>query len=98
MSRIKDHFHDEIVAAFDADDEARSAAESESESSPFPIPLPPVHVLMERNEITGETRPVQVYTMLSHAQDDLRLLRLGRRVFKLSEHQIHYVVEGVPCL
>ena len=97
MSRIKDHFHDEIVAAFDADDEARSAAESESES-PLPIPLPPVHVLMERNEVTGDVRPVQIYTVLSDAQDDLRLLKLGRRVFKLPEHQTHYLVEGVACL
>lgn len=92
MGRIKDHFHDEIVAEFEADDAQRAVSE------PALTPQTPVHVLMERNEITGETRPVQIYTLLSDAQDDLRLLRLGRRVFKLSDNENHYIVEGVPCL
>jgi hypothetical protein len=95
MSRIKDHYHDEIVAQFEESDAQRVAAEEQFYS---PIPMPPVHVLVERNEITGEIKPVQVYTVLSDAQDDLRLLRLGRRLFRLPENQTHHLVENVPCL
>lgn len=97
MSRIKDYYHDEIVAQFEESDAQRVAAE-DAQSSLGPIPLPPVHVLVERNEITGEIKPVQVYTVLSDAQDDLRLLRLGRRLFRLPESQTHHLVENVPCL
>ena len=101
MSRIKDHYHDEIVAQFEESDAQRVAAE-DAQFSPSPslgpVPLPPVHVLVERNEITGEIKPVQVYTVLSDAQDDLRLLRLGRRLFRLPENQTHHLVENVPCL
>lgn len=101
MSRIKDHYHDEIVAQFEEGDAQRVAAE-DAQFSPSlslgPVPLPPVHVLVERNEITGEIKPVQVYTVLSDAQDDLRLLRLGRRLFRLPESQTHVLVEDVPCL
>lgn len=103
MSRIKEYYHDEIVAEFEHNEAQRLVAEAEeadvqAEVQAEPIPAPPVSVLMERDEITGNCKPVQVYTCKNDAQDDLRLLRLGRRLFRIPETQSHYLVEDVPCL
>lgn len=99
MSRIKEYYHDEIVAEFEHNEAQRLVAEAEeAEAQAEPIPAPPVFVLMERDEITGKCKPVQVYTCKNDAQDDLRLLRLGRRLFRIPETQSHYLVEDVPCL
>ena len=92
MGRLKAFFHDEIAAREDLAD-------------PIPIgmdlPIKPYsmfHVLMERNEITGETRPLHIYPDANEAQADAALLRASYWSPALAAERItYYVSEGVPC-
>lgn len=89
MGRLKAFFHDEIAAREDLADPL------DRQIQPYSM----FHVLMERNEITGETRPLHIYPDANEAQADAALLRASYRspVIALAAERITYYVEGVPC-
>lgn len=91
MGRLKQHFHDEICAAFDADPSPDPYPQG-------PFPMPPVHVVMERNAITGDSTPVCVCNHLLDAQAFMLMRNAGRYLTPDPESTDYYIKEAVPCL
>lgn len=88
MGRLKQHFHDEICAADPSPD-------------PYdvgPFPMPPVHVVMERNVVTGDITPVFVCNHLADANTVMLMRNAGRYLTPDPESLDYYVKEAVPCL
>lgn len=90
MGLLKHHFHDEICAA-------------EPSPDPYPhevgpFPMPPVHVVMERNAVTGESIPVFVCNHIADANAVMLMRNAGRYLTNDPESFDYYVKEAVPCL
>lgn len=63
-----------------------------------PSPCPPVHVVMERNAITGEHTPIHVCMHLADANVIMLSRNAARYLTPDPESVDYYIKESVSCL
>lgn len=87
MGRLKSFYHDLIVDRAEDPDPLALSAE------PF---LPDTcYVLMECDLLSGETKPLHVYTFRSDAEDALRLFMHGMKNNHIAEYLDYRITEVV---
>jgi hypothetical protein len=79
MGKLKSFYHDEISSW-------------ESTSSPAPT-VDTCFVITERDKLTGQTVPVQVFTFRADAEDALRLFAFGQKTFQIPEYLQYSMTE-----
>jgi len=83
MGKLKSFFHDYV------------AEQSEIDFSANPFTPDTCFVLIEHDTLTGETKPLHVYTFLSDAQDALRLFAHGQQNHHIPEYLDYRISEVV---
>ena len=81
MGRLKDFFHDEVVARAEEDLDA------------YPFSPDTCFVLSEHDTLTGETKPLHAYTFRADAEEALRLFALGQKTFQIPEYLDYTIAE-----
>ena len=88
MGRLKQHYFDEIADLDDTSDPDPRG----------PFPMPPVHVVMEKNNITGDVNAIHVCNHIADAQVIVLSRNAARYLTANPEQYDYYMVEAVPCL
>ena len=83
MGKLKSFFHDYI------------ADQSEIDFSAHPFTPDTCFVLIEHDILTGETKPLHVYTFRSDAEDALRLFVHGQQNHHIPEYLDYRITEVV---